>query len=189
MIIDSSLQEAAAKSQNPRFPCPDHILARLDVITLRYWSLDCRLHQGQLVIDRRLTSEIIRIFQVIEEHQFPIARMVPAADPRYQWNDTLLMAANVTSCHNFRLIVGRDKISNHGYGQAIDINPLFNPCIKWNGEVSPPGAAWERSRPGTLTPDSIVVRVFEELGWTWGGRWRDPVDYQHFEKVLSPASK
>ena len=31
-------------------------------------------------------------------------------------------------------------------------------------------------------PDGYVVREFEKNGWTWGGRWPDRQDYQHFEK-------
>jgi len=25
----------------------------------------------------------------------------------------------------------------------------------------------------------VLVRAFESVGWTWGGRWSSP-DYQHF---------
>jgi poly-gamma-glutamate synthesis protein (capsule biosynthesis protein) len=26
----------------------------------------------------------------------------------------------------------------------------------------------------------ILVRAFAKVGWSWGGRWRGSVDYQHF---------
>ena len=25
-----------------------------------------------------------------------------------------------------------------------------------------------------------VVRAFAAVGWSWGGAWHSPVDYQHF---------
>ena len=30
--------------------------------------------------------------------------------------------------------------------------------------------------------NSFIVQEFEKAGWTWGGRWKDRQDYQHFEK-------
>jgi hypothetical protein len=27
-----------------------------------------------------------------------------------------------------------------------------------------------------------VVAAFARHGWTWGGTWTSPVDYQHFER-------
>jgi hypothetical protein len=26
-----------------------------------------------------------------------------------------------------------------------------------------------------------AVRAFTDRGWTWGGDWHNPIDYQHFE--------
>jgi hypothetical protein len=26
----------------------------------------------------------------------------------------------------------------------------------------------------------VVVRAFGAVGWSWGGRWSDATDYQHF---------
>ena len=37
-------------------------------------------------------------------------------------------------------------------------------------------------RPGMITPDGVVVRAFELIGWTWGGTWRSLKDYQHFSQ-------
>jgi hypothetical protein len=30
-----------------------------------------------------------------------------------------------------------------------------------------------------IVEGGVVTRTFDALGWGWGGRWRDPVDYQH----------
>ena len=30
-----------------------------------------------------------------------------------------------------------------------------------------------------------VVAAFDAIGWYWGGRWRDPVDHQHFSAMPS----
>jgi hypothetical protein len=72
----------------------------------------------------------------------------------------------------------------HALGLAIDINPRRNPYIR--GErILPPGSTYDPAAPGTLTPDSPVVRAFKSMGWKWGGDWSELglLDYMHFEKI------
>jgi hypothetical protein len=35
---------------------------------------------------------------------------------------------------------------------------------------------------GPLHDGDPAVRVFTDHGWRWGGYWRTPKDYQHFER-------
>jgi hypothetical protein len=67
---------------------------------------------------------------------------------------------------------------------ALDINPLLNPYMGKDGSVAPVGAVYNQSVRGTILASSEVVRLFEALGWKWGGRWETPIDYQHFEKEV-----
>jgi D-alanyl-D-alanine carboxypeptidase len=39
-----------------------------------------------------------------------------------------------------------------------------------------------RIDPGMLHDGDPAVRAFTERGWTWGGHWRSPKDYQRFER-------
>ncbi len=79
-----------------------------------------------------------------------------------------------------------DQSSLHAYGRAIDLNPLLNPFIDSSGAFSRSNAApyLDRSRtdPGMLHDGDPAVRVFTDRGWRWGGDWRTPKDYQHFER-------
>jgi hypothetical protein len=27
---------------------------------------------------------------------------------------------------------------------------------------------------------NVLMRAFASIGWRWGGRWANPIDYQHF---------
>ena len=96
------------------------------------------------------------------------------------------MAANNTSAFNCRDTTGKPGVfSNHSWGRAIDINPLTNPYVKGDRVLPPAGRKYlDRSRafPGSILKDGFVVQEFESKGWTWGGRWLDRQDYQHFEK-------
>src|SRR6185436_8648770 len=108
----------------------------------------------------------------------------PAANARFYWNDEIMMDKNNTSGFNYRLIANQEHLSLHALGQAIDINPRQNPYINEDGVVKPLGAQRDLNRPGTIAENSFLVKLFEELGWEWGGKWRTIKDWHHFQKRL-----
>jgi hypothetical protein len=184
-IIDSKMTEKEAfDGLDPK--CPEEIRSKQRIVTVRYYSFDKNIHQGQIVIDGELEEDIKTVFEAALKERFPIYSVIPISDKRFRkddrWNDDLSMAANNTSAFNFRLSTGSStRLSNHAYGRAIDINPFQNPYIK--GEVVlPQGATYDPNAEGTFTADHPIVRVFLQLGWEWGGSWTSLKDYQHFEK-------
>lgn len=69
-------------------------------------------------------------------------------------------------CYNPRLSTGsKDTLSTHSLGIAIDFNSREN-------RYGLPAKEME------MRPE--VVRIFEEEGWCWGGRW-NPTDGMHFQ--------
>jgi peptidoglycan L-alanyl-D-glutamate endopeptidase CwlK len=175
-IIDSAMTLDAALSGAV---VPDAIRRDLTLISVSYWSFDGRLHRGQLVIHKDLAAEAVAIFRDLRTQNFPIACVVPIA--QYGWSDDASMAANNTSCFNYRVVPGQKKLSNHAFGRAIDINPVQNPFML-NGLATPPGAVYDPAETGAIT-DGPIVRAFEKRGWRWGGRWRTKTDWQHFDKM------
>jgi hypothetical protein len=95
------------------------------------------------------------------------------------------MRDNNTSAFNCRDIPGTGSWSLHAYGRAVDVNPRLNPYIDRRGEFQPANAGpWVdrvRTDPGMLHDGDPAVRAFTDRGWRWGGHWRTPLDYQHFE--------
>lgn len=176
VIIDSSLTfEDATAGIN----IPQSILQSLILIDVQYYSFDDKLHQGQLLIHKSAEKDLLEIFEIIKEIRFPIEKAVPIV--KYGWNDEASMKANNTSAFNYRKVRGSQIISYHSKGLAIDINPMLNPQIKRN-LIIPESAVYDKSRAGTLTDTSRVVKEFRKRGWIWGGSWRSSKDYQHFEK-------
>lgn len=159
----------------------NEIKNNLTLVDVYYYSFDEKIHKGQIVIHRLLAKDIIEIFDLILLNKFPIAKVIPIVS--YNWSDDLSMNDNNTSCFNYRLVAGTNKISNHAYGLAIDINPKLNPYIK-GSSISPEGAKYDSKIPGTILPDSFLVKEFKKRGWTWGGDWTTRKDYQHFEKII-----
>jgi hypothetical protein len=100
--------------------------------------------------------------------------------------DELSMRDNNTSAFNCRAIPGSGAWSQHAYGRDVDINPLLNPSLGSSSGLEPATAEeyLDRTRDvaGMLRADSPAVAAFLDRGWSWGGAWRDPVDYQHFER-------
>lgn len=153
-------------------------------IELDHLGFDGRTHRGDLVVHKDLVPQVITIFQELYRLRYPIEKMAPAS--RYPGGvDELSMADNNTSAFNCRGIRGSRNWSLHAYGRAIDVNPLLNPYLDSRGGLQPANAApyldRNRTDPGLLHRDDPAVRVFTDRGWRWGGSWRSPIDYQHFE--------
>jgi D-alanyl-D-alanine carboxypeptidase len=169
-------------SWRPGCPVEAAQLRRVDVDHIGF---DGQTHRGELIVHQDLVPEVIAIFEELYRLGFPIEKIrtvdhYPAAD------DELSMADNNTSAFNCRGIPGSNQWSPHAFGRAIDLNPLLNPCIYSGGAFEPKNAApyLDRSRadPGLLHDGDPAVRAFTDRGWTWGGDWRTPLDYQHFER-------
>ena len=174
---------SASRKPDP-IPCPQSILAAQRLIEVPYHSFDGRCHIGQIVVHEMIAREVEEIFFALLALDFPIAKMIPLADPRYSWDDDRSMHDNNTTGFNYRTIDGTDRISWHGYGLAIDINPWHNPCIRSGHHVAPFGSCYDPTVYGTIIDGAPIVRLFLERGFVWGGHSTDFKDYQHFEKPI-----
>lgn len=183
--IDSILyRRIRNKSYKPACPVPCSDLRYLKVL---HYTHDGRIRLGELVCHRSISKDLLAIFRTLYDARYPIERMTLIDD--YDADDIRSMEANNTSCFNFRKIQGSTRISKHGTGLAIDINPRYNPYVRTrNGQtiVSPRGSApyADRTRnfPYKIDTDDLCYRTFRKYGFTWGGSWRSLKDYQHFEK-------
>ena len=151
---------------------------------------DGRPQVGELVCNKAIAADLVYIFRRLYEAGYPIERMLLI--DRYNADDEQSMTANNTSCFCYRTVEGSQRISAHGQGLAIDINPLYNPCVRQRqGRQVVQPAAGKRfanrslsstENPYMITSASLVCRLFKQRGFTWGGDWRSLKDYQHFEK-------
>lgn len=178
IIIDSnfaSLEEAIRGTR-----APTELQQQLVLFEVLYFSFDQHVHQGQLVLHHELVRDVKDIFAELFELRFPIAQAVPIV--AYGWNDEASMQDNNCSGFNYRVILGTDRLSNHSFGRALDINPLQNPYYARDGKVHPKKATYHTEVPGTLVWGEKALQAFLSRGFTWGGNWKTPVDYQHLEK-------
>jgi hypothetical protein len=166
----------------PGCPVGPEALRRVEV---NYLGFDGQTHRGELIVNEDVVADAIGIFGQLYELGYPIAKMASVADyPGAQ--DELSMEDNNTSAFNCRLLPSGNGWALHAYGRAIDVNPLINPYIDSDGNIEPttggPNLDRRRTDPGMLHAGDPAVRAFTDRGWRWGGNWRTPKDYQHFER-------
>lgn len=156
----------------------------LRALHLPYIGMDGQSRTGVMVVHRDVADDVVAIFDDLYRMRYPIDKMrtvdeYPGAD------DELSMADNNTSAFNCRRLPS-GRWSLHARGRAIDINPLLNPYVEPSGAFQPANAGpfLDRGRtdPGMLRDGDPAVQAFLGRGWRWGGHWRNPIDYQHFER-------
>lgn len=175
-------------------PVPDTVLARstwsprcpvtvadLSYLTLSFRGLDGLPHTGEMIVNTRVADDVTAVFGELYTAGFPIEEMRVVDAPELDLPPT--GDGNNTTAFVCRPAVGQRRWSAHAYGLAVDISPFHNPYRR--GDLVLPELAssyLDRAdeRPGMILADGPVVAAFDRIGWAWGGRWRSPLDLQHF---------
>ena len=158
----------------------------LDDIHVLHYDFNNRVQKGRLICNKKIGRKVLAVFQKLYDNAYQIERIRLIDD--YNGDDDASMRDNNTSCFNYRKIAGSDKLSNHSFGLALDVNPLYNPYVKQTAVktiISPETAEGyadrTRSFPHKIDKDDLAYKAFSEQGFVWGGDWNSVKDYQHFE--------
>lgn len=186
-ISDAVFARMWGKSYKKNCTVPRSSLRYLRVL---HRNLDGKTQLGELVCNQTIANDLLGIFRELYRDGYKIERMVLIDE--YDADDERSMAANNTSCFNFRAVSGTTKLSKHAQGLAIDINPLYNPYVHLNnGKVEPAnGKPYATHRTNdrkdipvpVINTSDLCYRLFVQHGFLWGGSWRTVKDYQHFQK-------
>lgn len=184
-ISDEVFERMKGKSYPEGCPVP---LSELRYVQVLHYGTDGKVHPGEIIVNKDIAQDVMEIFQELYEAQYPIERMQLIDD--YDADDERSMTANNTSAFCYRTVAGQKKISNHGYGVAIDINPLYNPYVKVRDdgssfvqpEAGRPYTDRRKDYPMKIDKNDLAYKLFTQRGFTWGGDWQSLKDYQHFEK-------
>ena len=180
-------------------PISDRVFNRMDGLSfgkdcttkresLRYLRVlhrgfDGETHIGEIVCNKGIAKDLLYIFRQLYLEEYPIEKILLVDE--YGGDDELSMEDNNSSCFNFRPVAGTGHLSQHAYGRAIDINPLYNPYITSDGFVPVNAGDYvDRSahNPYKIDRNDLCYQLFDERGFTWGGSWNSVKDYQHFQK-------
>ena len=171
----------------------DISLSDLRYLTMLHVNFDGRYQVGEMIVNAEVASQVTDIFLQLLEARYEIYSMYLIDD---FWvgngtdSDTNSIDHNNTSCFCYRPATGSSRISRHALGLAIDINPQQNPYVRILSDGSldyahENAAEFVSNRtsdmPHVITYDDYAYQLFTSYGWTWGGSWDNPKDYQHFQ--------
>ncbi|MBQ7265347.1 MAG: M15 family metallopeptidase [Firmicutes bacterium] len=81
------------------------------------------------------------------------------------------------SAYSYRTTASGNRLSEHAYGTAIDINPDENHCVYSSGNTV--GNCYEPYKnPYSLTPE--IINIFRKYNFGWGGSFNDYMHFSYF---------
>jgi hypothetical protein len=173
-------------------PVPASVLARstwreecpvslddLAYAQVSFYGFDGLFHTGELIIQRDVVDDLVRVFEELHQMRFPIEEMRVTTQEAVDAPPT--GDSNNTSSFVCRPAVNSGTWSRHAHGGAIDVNPFHNPYVKGDLVIPELASAYldrERELPGMITPEIEVL--FADFDWGWGGNWNSSNDWMHF---------
>ena len=171
---------------------PDISLSQLRYLKVLHYNFSHKVQVGELIVNAELAEDYLEIFEELYENEYEIQSMYLIDDfwtGEGQSSDHDSMQANNTSAFCYRTITGGGSLSNHALGRAIDINPQQNPYVTyangtptWYNDNADDYIDRNKKQDHMISHEDICYQIFTAHGFTWGGDWDDPKDYQHFEK-------
>lgn len=170
-----------------------------DLIYIKFLHYDFNdnVKVGEIIVNKKIKERIINILKELFYNKYQINSFCLVdsyfdSDDEERYNIDLKSVKYDNSYSFFyRKIYKTDKLSNHAYGLAVDINPKENPYLPFrDGKLDYSNLTEEdiyylenrdKNIPHVITHDDLVYKLFIKNGFTWGGDWINTKDYQHFE--------
>ena len=168
---------------------PNIQFSDLRYLRVLHYNFKGKVKSGEMVVNKSIAKKTLKLFYELYQIQYPIQRM--ELIDNYGADDVKSMEKNNTSCFCYREVDGKEKLSKHALGKAIDINPRINPYVYF-GYVSPSNGRIYAQRDSRkckgkykdymIHKNDRVYKIFMKYGFrTWGGNWNYEKDYQHFQ--------
>ena len=167
-------------------------LDELRYLKMLHINFDGDYQVGEMIVNEDVAGDVLEIFEILCAEGYEIYSMYLiddfwAGDP--DDSDWYSIDANNTSCFCYRTATGSGNLSKHALGKAIDINPQQNPYVTYDSDGD---AHYSHDNASSyvydrydgehmITTSDRAYDLFTDYGWTWGGSWSSPKDYQHFQ--------
>ena len=179
------------------YPAKDESIPELEItlddlcyLHILHYDFNGNPTEGELICNQRIAQDLVEIFYELYRNEYQLERVLLIDE--YDGDDAASMEDNNTFCFHYRLSEDTTSLSKHALGLAIDVNPLYNPCITYNGDgsenITPAAGEFYADRsasfPYKIDENDLCYRLFIQHGFTWGGNWNSSKDYQHFQKTI-----
>lgn len=169
-------------------------LDALRYLQVIHYNFDHKIQAGEMIVNADAAEDVCNIFRELFMIEYEVNSMYLIDN---YWtgdgisSDTASIEENNTSAFCYRMAVDGDSLSNHAYGRAIDINPQQNPYVSYDSSGN---TRWEHDNaalyvdrssgdPHVIVAGDMCYEIFTKYGFSWGGNWANPKDYQHFERT------
>ncbi len=163
-------------------------LDQLSYLQVTYWGFDNKPHTGELIVNKAIAEDTVKVFEELFDIKFPIESMKLPSYLMNHPNDSTEKNNSSAFCYR-KDTQSPEKNSIHSYGLAIDLNPFYNPAIVAKGKTEPEGADKYLNRKlnhiGMIHKGDKVFQIMTNHGWAWGQFFRQGVDSMHFEKIVN----
>ena len=172
---------------------PNIGLSDLRYLKMIHYNFEHQIQVGEMIVNQAIAQDVINIFRELYDIGYEIQSMYLIDN---YWtgdgdsSDSASIDVNNTSSFCYRTATGSGNLSNHAYGRAIDLNPQQNPYVwydsngslRWSHANADPYIDRTTGDPHVITAGDACYNIFIKYGFSWGGNWGNPIDYQHFEK-------
>ena len=158
-------------------------LEDLRLLRILHWTETDRIQWGELIFHKGVVKDAQKAFAKLYEIKFPIHQIEPAH--LHHGSDDESMVANNTVAFNCRKSEITKNWSEHSYGEAVDINPLWNPWVRGEKVLPEEARAFaDRTNliPGMINDGDQSVEIMKEQGWIWGSQKSGIQSYQNFSR-------
>ena len=165
----------------------DISMEELRYLRVLHYDFSRQVQEGELIVHRDIAWQTMRVFYRLYRLEYPIEKIRLVDE--YEGDDELSMEDNNTSAFNYRTVKGKEELSRHALGLAIDINPRINPYVREDGFFPKNASEYlERDvakcmgehKDKMIHKKDVAYRIFRHNGFEWGGDWSHAKDYQHF---------
>lgn len=97
--------------------------ASLSYLKLSYIGFDGNSHIGEMIVNSKVSDEVLEIFKKLYEIKYPIEKIKLIDE--YNADDEMSMSDNNTSCFCYRVVSGTSRLSNHSYRLCHRFKPFI----------------------------------------------------------------
>ncbi len=158
---------------------------QLRYLRIAYLDFKQQPKMGEMIVARSVAGDVRAVFSdIFCSRNFMIEKM--KLIDHFDGSDSRSMNDNNTSGFNCRLTASGNRLSEHSFGKAIDINPVQNPYVSRGTTLPVAGQPYDtlkkrtNAQQGVIRDGDVVTRAFARINWKWGGDWQYSKDYQHF---------